>query len=96
MLADHEGDNRIGSDPVGVGGGIGYGLMAGVPAAATHGAAGARENRYEFSYLERLGLIIGIAAGIIALAGSLTVGVHVVTQLLQGHRIDLSDSAYRR
>jgi hypothetical protein len=43
-----------------------------------------------------LGLIVGIAVGVIALTGSLAMGAHVVSQVLVSHKIDLSDSAYRR
>ncbi len=67
-----------------------------VPVTAMGAAVGIRKNRYNFSRLERLGLIVGIAVGIIALTGALAMGAHIVTQVLVERHIDLSDSAYRR
>jgi DNA-binding CsgD family transcriptional regulator len=96
MLVEYEGDNRIGDRPVGVNWQANSAIMAAVPVTAMDGAAGIRKNRYNFNYLERLGLIVGIAVGIIALTGSLAMGAHIVSQVLVEHKIDLSDSAYRR
>lgn len=99
MLAEYEQDNRIGYEPVGVTDRENSVFTSSVPATAVGAEAGIREirkNRYNFSYLERLGLIVGIAVGIIALTGALATGAHVVTQVLVERHIDLSDSAYRR
>ncbi|MDB5675938.1 MAG: hypothetical protein JWM65_2920 [Sphingomonas bacterium] len=96
MLVEYEQDNRIGYEPLGVTRQPSAAMMAAVPVEAMGVAAGTRRNRYNFSYLERLGLIIGIAVGIIALTGSLAMGAHVVTQIVQERHLDLSDSAYRR
>ena len=96
LLVEHEQDNRLGYQPVGVtrqGNGANVAI---VPVTTMGVAAGIRKNRYNFSYLERLGLIVGIAVGVIALTGSLAMGAHVVSQVLVNHKIDLSDSAYRR
>jgi DNA-binding CsgD family transcriptional regulator len=91
MLAEHEGDNRVVSDPVGVAVFAGSGMMSLAPATAMGVAAGAGKNRYSFGYLERLGLIVGIAVGVVALTGSVALGAHVVTQVITEHHIDLSD-----
>jgi DNA-binding CsgD family transcriptional regulator len=96
MLIEYEQDNRIGYDPVGVNRQPNAAMMSVVPVTAMSVAAGIRKNRYNFSQLERLGLIVGIALGIIALTGALAMGAHVVTQILVERHIDLSDSAYRR
>lgn len=96
MLVEYEGDNRIGDAPLGVNRQPNSAMMSAVPVAAMGAAAGIRKNRYNFNYLERLGLIVGIAVGIIALTGSLAMGAHVVSQILVERHIDLSDSAYRR
>ena len=96
MLFEHERDNRVGSDPVGVTLPGETANIASVPATAMGAETGKRGNRYSFNYLERLGLIVAIAVGAIALTGSLAMGAHVVTQVMQERHIDLSDSAYRR
>lgn len=96
MLVEYEQDNRIGYEPVGVNRQANPAMMSVVPVTAVGAAAGIRKNRYNFNYLERLGLIVGIAVGIIALTGSLAMGAHVVSQILVEHKVDLSDSAYRR
>jgi DNA-binding CsgD family transcriptional regulator len=96
MLVEYERDNRIGYEPLGVTGSGDFAFMSNVPATATGAAAGIRKNRYNLNYLERLGLIIAIAVGVIALTGSLVMGAHVISQVLVSHKIDLSDSAYRR
>ena len=96
MLVEYEQDNRIGDEPVGVNRQPNPAMVSAVPVTAMGAATGARKNRYNFNYLERLGLIIGIAVGIIALTGSLAMGAHVVTQIVQERHLDLSDSAYRR
>jgi DNA-binding CsgD family transcriptional regulator len=96
MLVEHEGDNRIGDGPLGVTRQGNAAIMSIVPVTAMGVATGIRKNRYNFSHLERLGLIVGIAVGIIALTGALAMGAHVVTQVLVERHIDLSDSAYRR
>lgn len=96
MLVEYEQDNRLGYEPVGVTPQPDPAMVSAIPVAAMGAAAGIRKNRYNFSYLERLGLIVGIAVGIIALTGSLAMGAHVVSQILTEHKVDLSDSAYRR
>jgi DNA-binding CsgD family transcriptional regulator len=96
MLVEYEQDNRLGYEPVGVNRQSNTAMVSGIPVAAMGAAAGIRKNRYHFNYLERLGLIVGIAVGIIALTGSLAMGAHVVSQILMEHKVDLSDSAYRR
>jgi DNA-binding CsgD family transcriptional regulator len=96
MLVEYEQDNRLGYEPVGVNRQPNPAMMSVVPVTAMGVATGIRKNRYNFSHLERLGLIVGIAVGIIALTGALAMGAHVVTQVLVERHIDLSDSAYRR
>lgn len=99
MLVEYERDNRIGYEPVGVTGNRNSGITSNVPTATLGAAVGIREfrkNRYNFSYLERLGLIIGIAIGAIALTGALAMGAHVFTQVLLERHIDFSGSAHRR
>ncbi len=96
MLVEHEQDNRLGYEPLGVTRQGNGANVAAVPVTTMGVAAGIRKNRYNLNYLERLGLIVGIAVGIIALTGSLAMGAHVVTQIMQQRHIDLSDSAYRR
>jgi len=96
MLAEYEQDNRIGYEPVGVTDRENSAFTSSVPATAVGAEAGIRKNRYNFSYLERLGLIVGIAVGIIALTGSLAMGAHVVSQVMREHRFDFSDAGYKR
>ena len=99
LLVEHEQDNRLGYEPLGVTRPGNFTFMSNVPAAAMGAAAGIRDirkNRYNFNYLERLGLIIAIAIGAISLTGALAMGAHVVTQVLTERHIDFSKSAYRR
>lgn len=99
MLVEYEQDNRIGYEPVGVTGHSNFAFTSGVPATAMGATAGIRDirrNRYNFNYLERLGLIIAIAIGAISLTGALAMGAHVVTQVLMERHIDFSKSDYRR
>lgn len=52
--------------------------------------------RYDLSVLQRIGLIIAIAVGTLALAGATIVGAYAITQILQARGIDISDEPYRR
>ena len=55
---------------------------------------GAR-NRYSLPRLPRMGLIVAIAFGVVALAGALLAGAETITRILIGYEIDLSDPPYR-
>lgn len=96
LLAEYEGDNRIGSDPVGVAADSRSAMIGAASAGAMSVAAEAGRNRYNWGYLERFGLIVGIAVGMVALTGSVALGAHVVTQVIAERHIDLSDSIYRK
>ena len=91
MLAEFEGDNRIGYDPLGVTTAASFNNGPPIPDRPAGGAVGVRRNRYSFNILERLGLIVGIAIGAIALTGALAMGAHVVTQILVERHIDFSN-----
>ena len=99
MLVEYEQDNRLVYEPVGVTRQDNLAMVSNIPATAMVAAAGIRDirkNRYNFNYLERLGLIIAIAIGAIALTGALAMGAHVVTQVLVERHIDFSNSAHRQ
>lgn len=53
-------------------------------------------NRYNFGILLRIGLIIAIAFGAVALTGALLVGAEAITRLFVDHEIDISDPPYRQ
>jgi len=53
-------------------------------------------NRYPIGPLIRIGLIVAIAFGAVALAGALLVGAEAITHVLWTERIDLSDTPYRQ
>lgn len=94
LLAEAEGDNRPVPEPFGV---------ADAPPAADERPASPSivperrtpDNRYDLSTLERIGLIIAIAAGIVLLAGATIIGAYAVTRILQERGIDISDKPYR-
>lgn len=62
-----------------------------VPEAASPDA----RNRYNLTILHRLGLILALAFGVVALAGALLVGAEAITRILVGYEIDISDPPYR-
>lgn len=53
-------------------------------------------NRNPFGYLVRIGLIVAIAFGAVALAGATLVGSTAITQIFRAERIDISDYPYRQ
>lgn len=53
-------------------------------------------NRYNLGVLTRIGLIVAIAFGAVALTGALLVGAEAITRLFVGHGIDISDPPYRQ
>lgn len=55
----------------------------------------AARNRYNLTILQRLGLILALAFGAVALAGALLVGAEAITRILVGYEIDISDPPYR-
>ncbi len=56
----------------------------------------AARNRYNLGILTRIGLIIAIAFGAVALTGALLVGAEAITRIFTGYRIDISDPPYRQ
>lgn len=52
-------------------------------------------NRYNLAILQRLGLILALAFGVVALVGALLVGADAITRILVGYEIDISDPPYR-
>jgi hypothetical protein len=52
-------------------------------------------NRYELGILARLGLVVAIAFGAMALAGALVIGADAVTRVFTTGHIDISDPPYR-
>ena len=52
-------------------------------------------NRYNLTLLQRLGLIVAIALGAVALAGALLVGAEAITRIFVDYEIDISDPPYR-
>jgi hypothetical protein len=53
-------------------------------------------NRYLFGYLSRIGLIVALAFGAVALAGALLVGSEAITQIFRAEQVDISDYPYRQ
>jgi DNA-binding CsgD family transcriptional regulator len=53
-------------------------------------------NRYNLGILARIGLIIAIAFGAVALTGALLVGAEAITRLFVDHEIDISDPPYQQ
>lgn len=51
-------------------------------------------NRYNLTILQRLGLIVAIALGAVALAGALLVGAEAITRIFVDYKIDVSDPPY--
>jgi len=94
MLVEHERDtsgiatpNRIGLDRR---------FADDVSATSPGSSAAVARNRYPFGFLTRIGLIVAIAFGAVALAGALLVGAEAITQIFQAERIDISDYPYRQ
>ena len=52
-------------------------------------------NRYNLRILHRMGLIVAIAFGAVALAGALLVGAEAITRIFVDYEIDISDPPYR-
>jgi DNA-binding CsgD family transcriptional regulator len=66
-----------------------------IPVAPTEAASAvAARNRYNLTILQRLGLILALAFGAVALAGALLVGAEAITRILVGYEIDISDPPY--
>lgn len=95
LLIEHERDNRIVPEPIGV------------ELAPDHGDAGdaispaapariVRKNRYNLGILTRVGLIVAIALGAVALAGALLVGAEAISRIFRAEQVDISDPPYRQ
>lgn len=63
--------------------------------AAVNPAAVAR-NRSNLGFLVKVGLMVAIAFGAVALAGALLVGADAITGFFLNHEIDISDPPYRQ
>lgn len=55
-----------------------------------------RKNRYRLSALQRLGIVVGLAIGIVVLGGALVGTTELVVRLLTKYRVDISDEPYKR
>ncbi|MGA1799308.1 LuxR C-terminal-related transcriptional regulator [Sphingomonas sp. 4RDLI-65] len=53
-------------------------------------------NRYRLSALQRLGIVVGLAIGIVVLGGALVGTTDLVARLLTKYRVDISDEPYKR
>ncbi len=53
-------------------------------------------NRYRLSALRRLGIVVGLAIGIVVLGGALVGTTELVVRLLTKYRVDISDEPYKR
>jgi DNA-binding CsgD family transcriptional regulator len=53
-------------------------------------------NRYHLSAWQRLGIVVGLAVGVVVLAGALVGTTELVVRLRTKYRIDISDEPYKR
>jgi len=90
MLVAAEGDKRIVPDPIGV---ELASLGNDVDGADRIDAA---RNRYNLTILQRIGIVLAIAVGAVALAGALIVGADAINRIFLGYGIDISDHPYRK
>lgn len=65
------------------------------PATTPINPASVVRNRYRLGILTRIGMMIAIAFGALALAGSLMVSASAITRFFEDHEIDISDPPYR-
>lgn len=94
LLVEHEQETR-GISPERYLGGAADG--ADTESAWDEAAASANaRNRYRLGILTRIGLIVAIAFGAVALAGALLVGAEAITRFFVGYEIDISDPPYRQ
>ena len=90
MLVAAEGDKRIVPDPVGV---------ESADDANDIGEADrvdSARNRYNLTFLQRIGTTLALAFGAVALAGALIVGADAINRIFLGYGIDISDQPYRK
>lgn len=94
MLGEYERDNRLGTEPIGVGrpAEVGH-AKDGAPARSP---ASVRRNRYRLGPFDRLKIILALAFGAAALTGALIEAGDVITRLIQTRHIDLSDTPHRQ
>jgi len=94
LLVTHEGNNRVAPEQIGIAPSAepGDGLRATTPDLS----ATVVRNRYPFGFLHRIGLIVAIAFGAVALAGGLLVGAEAITQIFRAEQVDISDYPYRQ
>ncbi|MDB5581675.1 MAG: hypothetical protein JWR80_6851 [Bradyrhizobium sp.] len=95
ILAEHEGANRVVSEAIGVGAESGSDDIGDATQPAPPETI-VRKIRYNLFVLQRVGVIIMIAAGAIAFVGALFVGVYAITHIFQADRVDISDPHYPR
>jgi DNA-binding CsgD family transcriptional regulator len=90
LLARFEHPNRVGTEPIG----IDPELKSNKSGVATppDEAVAARKVRYRLGFLTRLGIIVALAFGAVAVTGALIEVSDVITRLIYSRHIDLSDS----
>lgn len=93
LLVAHEGDNRLVSAPLGVASHLD--LDDETRATESEPPATVARNRYNLGVLQRIGLIVAIAFGAMALAGALLGGAEAITRIFRAEQIDISDFPYR-
>ncbi|MEG8049338.1 helix-turn-helix transcriptional regulator [Sphingomonas aurantiaca] len=95
LLADVEGHERLVHRPFGV---------DAAPVPVDQGdepeAAGSEvpvtRNRYRLTAIQRLGIVLGLALGIVVLGGALVATADLVGRLMSKYRVDISDGPYKR
>lgn len=95
LLIEAEGYDRIVSKPIGVPGDSIRAEGTEEPRAGGLEVP-VRKNRYGISAFQRLGIIVGLAFGVIALGGALVGTTELVARLITKYRIDISDAPYQR
>ena len=94
LLIEYEGGDRLTTEPITIDPGADVGDDN--EAAARISARTAARNRNLFGALHRVGLIIAIAFGAVALASALLGGFEMIAKVFHAERIDISDTPYRK
>ncbi|MGC5796150.1 helix-turn-helix domain-containing protein [Sphingomonas sp. NFX23] len=95
LLADVEGHERLVPKPFGVDPAPDPVEQGDEPEAAGPEVPVTR-NRYRLTAIQRLGIVLGLALGIVVLGGALVATADLVGRLMSKYRVDISDGPYKR
>lgn len=95
LLADAEGHERLVSKPFGVDP-IAVPVEQGDEREAFEPRVPVTGNRYRLTTIRRLGIIVGLALGIVVLGGALLGTADMIGRFMSKYRVDISDGPYKR